>query len=469
MALIAAVAIGDLGATAWRAASSPAALGWRGIASAVLALAVAALAVVLVARRQDRARWDPPVLIGALGLLVGLRTIAVILIDAPLIVDWRHYHELAVQIAEGGAWFASRPTGYPMLLAGLYALFGPHPWLGELLNVGLGAAGGLLVYWLALQLSGSRAAGLAALLYAIAPAQVLMTTVLGSEIAHGVLLLAILAVVIRWPASALAAVAAGALLGASQYVRSTSMLLAPIVMAWSALAWDRWPSGLARAAALAAAFLLVLAPVLVWNAARGSPSLATSSFLGWQLLVGASQEHDGRYNVEDAALVTDARTELGDPASEERAYRFAADRYRDDPAGVFGLWVRKFPILWGDDHYGARWALYASPNPSLTTVNTLALLSQLAWAATAAFAALAVWAWSRPAPTRGIALLVVIVAAMAIAHLPLEANPRYHSPLVPIFCVLAGVGLAIAVGGPETGFRSAEGAVQESGHLAAGH
>lgn len=415
-------------------------VGNAGLAVSLLAVAAAGLALGWFIRRPPSAGSDRLALAVGLALLLSLRGVAVLLVDAPLIVDWLRYHDLAVSISQGGDWFASRPSGYSLLLATAYRLFGADPAVGEWLNLGLGAVSGALVYAVALRVAGSRAAGVALLLYAISPAEILMTTVLATELPYGALLIAAVFIVIAAPPAMLRAVAAGVVLGASQYVRATSQVLAPI-LAVTAGALAAPGRRLVIGLALGAAFVLSLAPVIGANLERsGVPSLSTSSFQAWQLLIGTNQEHDGRFNADDVALVG-GEDALGTPGAERIALRVALQRIADDPLGQVGLLVRKLPQVWGDAHYGARWAFHQDPAQEPRTTQTFVLLSQLAWALTAGLAAIGAWLAVGRARSR-LSVMVVTIVAFAVIHALGEANPRYHAPLVPIFCVLGGIGAA---------------------------
>jgi hypothetical protein len=438
---IATAAMGNLVADVTRLrAAVDVTVGAIGLAMILAGIVGAALLLIFVLMRPERAGIDPIALAVGMTVLVGLRLAAVLLIDAPLIVDWRHYHDLAVTISQGGDWFASRPTGYPMILALGYRIFGPNPVVGEWLNLLLGAVSGLLVYAVALRTAGSRVAGLALVLYAVAPAEILMTPVLGTEIAYGTFLIAALWAILAVPLTLVRAAAGGILLATSQYVRATSLVVAPfLTLAVARLGphGRRWAVGLV----FVGAFMAMLAPVIVANIERsGVPSLSTSSFQGWELLLGTNQRHDGRFNNDDVALVGGAGAP-GTPNAERIALDTAIRRIADDPVGIIGLAARKFPTVWGDAHYGARWAIYADAAQDPHTVFTAVLLSQLTWAAIALLAAVGAWR-SDASRWRTVGLIGLVIAVFALIHTLVEANPRYHAPLVPLFCVLAGIGAA---------------------------
>ena len=380
-----------------------------------------------------------------LGVLVGFRLVAIATINAPLIVDWLHYHEAAIQITQGGPWLTSRPPGLPLLLAPLYLLFGPHPILGEVVNVVAGGTAGAALFFVGRWVSGARAGGIALLLYAVAPSQILMSTVVGSEILYGAGLVAALAFVLHGTRLR-HALAAGAVFAAAQYVRATSLVLLPVLLG---IAWARsrrshpagaWSgrSGRNVAAALLA-FCIVLVPVAIANVGRiGWPSPSTSSFQNWELLLGTDQLHDGRFNADDVARVGG---DPGTPQAEAVAARLAWQQVTSDPLGTAGLFLRKFPQLWADEHYGARWALFENPAVDRGLVQVMVILSEAWLILVAGLGAIGLWRVRRRPPL-GVVAVAAMLVVYGIAMIPFEANPRYHAPMIPLLCILATLPLA---------------------------
>ena len=447
MAAVAACASVDLAIVlANNVSMSDATLGPLVTAAVVVAVvAVLALGWWFLRRPWAYRLGDRAWLALGLAVLVALRLVAIATINAPLIVDWLHYHEAAIQITRGGPWLTSRPPGLPLLLAPLYLLFGPHPILGEVVNVVAGAAAGVAVFLVGRWVSGTRAGGIALLLYAVAPSQVLMSTVVGSEILYGAGIVAALAFAIRGTRLRDALVA-GALLAATQYVRATSFVLLPVLLgiAWARSrpsnpvgAW-RWQSGRNVAAALLA-FCIVLVPVALANVGRvGWPSPSTSSFQNWELLLGTDQQHDGRFNAEDVARVGG---DPGTPQAETLAARLAWQQVTSDPLGTAGLFLRKFPQLWADEHYGARWALFENPGVDRGLVQAMVILSEAWLILVAGLGAVGLWRLRRRSPL-GLVAVAAMLVVYGIAMIPFEANPRYHAPMIPLMCILATLPLA---------------------------
>lgn len=409
--------------------ADPGRLAW------LLLLVPVAAAAAALARWAPRERASLLIVPALLGLHVGLRVLAVAIAPAPVVSDWARYHDLALEILASGPRLDVVPTGFPMLLAVAYGVGGADPGTGQLLQLVIGAAIGATVYVLAATAWDHRIAAVGLLLVAVAPSQILLGTVLASEPLYTLLLLLAVLVALRMPRAS-AAVGAGLLLGASQYVRSTSLALVPVVAAlgwwWGDGARPRWQAP----AILVATFLAVLVPVMAWNLAEvGAPTLSSSRVQNFSLLVGLNQEADGRFNLADFEAVG---SEYGTPSSEAIAGRLAAERLRSDPVGSIGLALRK-ARAWGDEDYGSFWAFGVADDRSVTSGVTV-LLSQAWWAVVTLLAAAAI---AFTTGNRLTQVTVLAIVAIGLVHLVLEAQGRYHAYVVPLVAILA----AAAIGG----------------------
>ena len=161
-AAAAVVLLGEKVSDNWRA--FPQFIDWTWLLVVVGTLAAAAVGLVGKLLRLPRHR-----LAVGLALAAGLRLGASLLIDAPLDRDWEQYHRFAERIAKGGDIWSNIPTGYSMVIAIPYSLFGPQPWIAEIANVVFGVATAWLVYRVALSVFGEPAAVAALFLFAIAP------------------------------------------------------------------------------------------------------------------------------------------------------------------------------------------------------------------------------------------------------------------------------------------------------------
>lgn len=429
----------------WR--DFPGDLGLVGVGVSGIVLGLAAIAM----RLYVRGSWSrPPRWLAmpwpGLALLLLTRAIAVVFVDAPLSSDPKFIHLLAVGVAQHGAnpIAAHRPMGYSTLLAGVYALFGPDPHLAELLNLALALITGLLLFGMTRHAFGRPAASAALVLYAIAPAQILLVLPPLTEILYGMLLVAAV-----WAATGLgrqgllAAVASGALLGLSEYVRPLSQALLGGFVLLPFLVRSSLRRAAPLGAAVVIAFVVVLTPLVAWNYSKfGEVSVSSSSYAGWSLFVGTNQKHNGMFNQDDAEILG-AQPGNSWWARSEAMGKLGVQRILDDPQGFAELAVRKFSILWSGEDYGVVWSMRDDKLDSRVPA-TLLFLGQAFYAGLMAMVA---WVLYRERHRRPLAaqLIVMMLLIVVVGHTFVEVQSRYHAYMIPLFCALGGLGLAGAL------------------------
>jgi 4-amino-4-deoxy-L-arabinose transferase-like glycosyltransferase len=173
-------------------------------------------------------------------------------------------------IASAGTPSAFRPPGYPLTLGGLYAVVGVHPQAGRALSALLGVVTVVLIAYLGRAVWGRRTGLVAGGIAAVFPPLVALNASLLSEALFLPLELAFALTLVmlarhpdrtRW---ALAAGAACALAALTRAVADAWMLIALAVILTAAVPGARkWRS----AAAAIAAFVIVLVPWTIRNAA----------------------------------------------------------------------------------------------------------------------------------------------------------------------------------------------------------
>lgn len=426
--------------------------GFVGLVAWLLPMLLIGAGIVSLRRVSEGtlARWTPA---APLVLLVLVRVGAILLAPTPLPADNdpRYLHELAVGVLDGGnPVVAPRPMGYSTLLATLYAAFGVHPFLAEILNLGAAALAGWALFTLVDRRWGRRAAALAVFVYAIVPSQVLLVTTIFTETVYAALLLSAIALAGRGVAANRTLVVAGAglVLALSQYVRPLSQAFLAIFAATPLLTARRWTRGAILAVAISCTFLVAVTPIVVNNATvHGALSLSSSSYGGWSLFVGANQEHDGRFNPDDQAILaaTPRRTVW---EQSERFGQLGIERITSDPAAFAELAVRKFRVLWADDTYAVSNA-FPGWEPMSIRHDALRMLSQTVYVGVVVLAALGFWQ-SRLDPSPVVLLLAGVLVIVAAAHIFVEVQPRYHAYIVPFLCAMAALPLAGRRQAPQT-------------------
>ena len=377
----------------------PGPYGRRGLAWTAAYL-LASLAVIgLAGRGALGIRFRGPALpLLIVTLAIAVRVALAVVADAPLYDENAIVHEQATGILDGACCFGHRPLGYPIVLAGAYALLGVGPSAIETLNIAFAAVTAWLVWEIGRITWGRPVAAVAATAYAVIPSQVLMALVPLTEPVYTMLVAGVIRAGIaldRRPMLAIAAVCA-ALLAVSQHVRATA---APLLVPLALLPWlVGWPlrRTLLRGALIGAIFALLLVPVIAYNlSTHGDLSISTSAYGGWSMYVGANREHGGQWNAEDAARLA------GFPGASwwersDHAGGLVVDRVMEDPLGSLTLLPTKFGTMWDSETYAASYALRDGPITREVHVGWLA--SQLFWASIAVLATLGM----RAARCRGI-------------------------------------------------------------------
>ena len=415
--------------------------------------------------RLPLARTDVWWLVAAVALALLLRIVWVLYATAdPLdgrFNDSVFYHVVAAHLAEGGGYtnpFTFLPTaqfapGYPFFLTGLYWLFGPHLTVAEVANAALGAATVGVLYLLALRLFDSRTARIAATLLAVFPGQILFASVLYSETLFTFLFVLglLLALVAReqTPGSGwLWLLAFGLVAGATALVRGAGLALLVIGPAYWALTRLDWRVTVQWSALAIVAAGLLIVPWTVRNLITMDAPLLISSSAGVNFWQG---HHAGASGGDDQSpgQLLERYGPLTEPGAEVRVsnagYREGLRFAVTNPGEELLLIGKKFRALylngdivaldineWSGQRpfiaSGLRSALKALSDSFYYAVFFVAMLAPLRWAAQRG---------------RGPLLPLLAFTALTLGHVVLFfGSPRYHFPMIPLFCLLAGWMLA---------------------------
>lgn len=319
---------------------------------------------------EDRTRWDAR-WVGLLALLTRLGVVAWAWNRVPPTADGVFYDQVARRIAQGLGYtwlwpdgsvtFAAHyPVGYPAALGGAYALAGPHPGFGMLLNAAVGALGcwamhGLLLESITLWIRPGvrdgvklrRVAWAVGLFASLSPTLLLYTPALMTEgmVASLLALAARTALALRrrelvpW----LGAIGLVSLCAAATLVRPQSILFAPVLgfaaQGGSIHAKRAWLLG---AATFVATVLLCL-PWTFRNCERMERCVFVSANGGWNLLIGTFEEGDGAWVPLEGERVPASCRDVFAEAAKDSCFKAAARRrIVADPL----TWVSLAPAKW---------------------------------------------------------------------------------------------------------------------------
>ena len=377
--------------------------------------------------------------------------------------DTVFYDASARALANGKGFisFAQKPTaqwpiGYPGLIALIYVLFGQHLVAAKALNVFLGAATVLGVYFLGSKVFDKRVGLAAAALLAFFPSQVFFSTLLMTEVLFTALLVLMAYLVARWtledprpPAYRLLAL--GVLMGYMAIVRGEgSVLIGGVVLLWWVVLRS-WRRVLRPVSLLVAGVLLVIMPWTVRNLIQMDAPVLISTAVGSALWQG---HHQGVYDPNDIPFPTkfyDRYSDVPYPRREilanNAAIRDALDFIVHNPGEEARLLAKKAYHLFREDAIGLVWieangtrdSVPQSSEEQLATVANAYYFVVLGWVA------LTVPFWFSLSDRRRLLLLVLLLVWTG-NHLVFIPNPRYHFPLVPIFAILAAQGALVLWG-----------------------
>ncbi len=397
----------------WTRFSGP--IGLRNLV-VLVALGALGLAGLVGVARLPR-RWA---LVVAVGALLVTRVAALIWVEPELVRDMQAYDSLARGVLAGECCFGVRPMGYPMLLAIPYSLGLP----GELVGFVFALAAAPLLWLLGRAVADERSGAVAVYIYAVTPSLALFSGVLMTETVYATALLAALAPFVSGVRASSGALS-GLVLGVSQYIRATSIYLAPVFLiamirrrAWKAVG------------AFSALLLVALLPVIV-----ATGGVSTSTIGGLSLMMGTNQASDGWYNEPDVALYST----WGDDR-ERRAVDEAVRRVAGDPRGFAELAVRKSHAMWTQEYYGVTFAL-TDAGASEADQAAAFLASQFVYTLVLIAAVWTAWRLRYDRPVLVWLILGIFVTVGAI-HVFTEVQPRYHAYVVPLFIVLAAPAIA---------------------------
>lgn len=375
--------------------------------------------------------------------------------------DEMHYHELAQSLVEGRGFFlegrpsAMRPPLYPLLVAGLYGLFGVGNFQAvrafQLLLGLVTAWGGFLLG----RLLYNRQVGLwAAGLVAFYPPLLGIALFLYTETLFAFWVVW-LGLAIGWALRAESLwrwVLVGLLLALGALTRSVLWPFAPVLAGLILLLWQKvgWTRRLAGAGGMLAAFALLVAP-WSWRCSQLEQTFIVIDTIGGRNLMMGNYEYTPLDRAWDAISVQGEKAwyavlrreypQFGTLTQGQRdklALRYAVRYMLEHPGQTLKRCIVKFFNFWQLERTVAagleRGWLGGWSRPAVLAW-TAVLCGSYAGAMLAAAAGLVL----RPPPDRRTMIVVLsLVGFVCLVHTVVFAHSRYHLPLAPLELVFAG-------------------------------
>ena len=398
-------------------------------------------------------RTETWVLAGILLVAAGMRLAAAGAIPSPLESDYLVYWNYAVSLAEGrgivrpdGTPTAHHSIGYPIVLGALFAAFGASIAVVKALNVVLGVASVLFGYLSARRIFGSpEAAALGALILAVYLEASVYYAYAAKENLMIFLLMAQLVLAshageegaARFWNPALFGVATGWLI----VTGNAAIAFLPGFIAITFFAQGADPARTARYMLIAGmAGLLTVAPVLVRNhLAFGGWSVNTNG--GFNLYIGNNPDATAYHmNIEDTpmgpywqGLIRD----LGERGAANHLGEIAMRHMIENPGRTLRLALEKAVAFWEPPtHAGLR-----DEGPVALLARRLWLVQYIGIALLCVAALFRIRDQWRP-----IGSILLMAAGYTAVHMVFYVIYRYRLPIMPMLCLLAGLGACTLLG-----------------------
>jgi Flp pilus assembly protein TadD len=372
------------------------------------------------------------------------------------LIDADYYDFLGERLSRGEGFSDPvfwQPPLYPVLLGGLYAVLGHQLLWPRLLQLVLGAIMAALCCNLAVRATGQRWAGLAAgLLVALhGPLIFYEGELLPTALATFLGTLALWLSLAENPSKARAAMSGAAIGLGALAVAPTLLLVLPI---GGRLLRSRRALGLS---CIAACVLCVL-PATISNRVRGGEWIAISSNGGVNFWIGNNADADQTIAIRPGAgweqLVEEpTRRGFRTPGKHDAYFYQKAGRWcTSQPGACFQnfVWKARLLLVSRELPRNEDLAVIRKDSPVLSVLAPQVGGAALPYALLLPLAAAgAVYAWRE----RNRLLVSVLAAAGALALAPVMffVTGRYRTPLAPMLCILAAMGLVALVTRPARG------------------
>ncbi len=173
----------------------------------------------------------------------------------------------------------------------------------------------------------------------------------------------------------------------------------------------------------------------------------TTASFGYNLMVGLNIESKGGWNETDSSFLSKKFAETGSAQEAHIACRnVALSRLEKHPVGIANLVFQKYTLLWENDDYGSYWnLLFLKQQDNLTPernefMNNITIWNNIYYMICVYLSLLAgIYLWfGRKVGTEHV--LVLYFIGIAILHMFLESQSRYHYNILPVFALLASAG-----------------------------
>lgn len=420
-----------------------------------------AIGLFFFSRRQSEI-W-PGCIVAVILVGLALRLVWVFAFPTLPESDYLVNHQIARQLSRGEYQNGyPRSIGYPIFLGFLYRLY-PDPVMGRLLNAVLGAGSIWLCYLIGNRLHLGRGSLAAAAVMAFLPNEIMLSSVLCTEICGMTFFLAAILGILRLRAVRNAAAAGWAGFGFGMAILFRPNLLAfiPLIVGLTlALRPVRLKGRLGLLGVYCAGILAPSILIAGWHiAVSGIWTLKPLSnpSAAYTLLSGTNVASGGTYQAEEASLYWD----WPEAQRTNRSLQTAWERISGNPGAFIDLVGVKMKRMLADGAYGFDKGAFGVSGRPLGVAMYRWRYAARAGAQTYYLAVVglaALYLAFGPRDQRGLRRILLLALLLAIApHVLLESQPRYQHVLYPMLVLAAGQGVALlGRGSPDSEARKAE-------------
>lgn len=383
-----------------------------------------------------------------------LRFAFVSLVHPVPVSDFAWYYQHAVQLLHGQGYTTNGyptafwPLGWPYFLAGVFAVFGTHVYVGEVTQAVLGSLTAGLVFLIAQRVAGTAAGIASGIIYAILPSAVEWCAVLASEPLYTFLWALVTYIWVRVAPDEYGWFAfSGILAGAAALVRPTALLLWGVLLIYLFFSTKHrtLKSVLLPPLIVLCFTAATVAPDLIRNYRVFHAFVLISNNGGPTLWSGNNPYYRpgdwSLYNDRLQKMTEDPRTEL---EADKIASRMAIDYIKSHPRRIAALALPKLKPLYANDDDGP--IQYAFETTRSTPAGRAVLIINRAIyypMLLLAFAGLILCMRSSRTTAKGVhpawMLVFLCILYNTLPFVILPAYDRYHFPSLPYFAVFAGI------------------------------
>lgn len=344
--------------------------------------------------------------------------------------------------------------GYPLTLAALFQLPGDDVAWARALNVAAGLALVAGVYYLGSRLWDRRAGLFGAAIIALFPGHVFFSSLVLTEPLFTALAVGVLCLTVAWTlgrdAAHLRVVALGLAAGALAMVRPEGIVFVAVIVGTWLLVHRSWRRVAAYTGLLALGMAVLFVPWTVRNAIQLDAPIAGTTGLGQVLIQAHHEAADGypKYWIANELWLRYEDVPL--PEREIRinntGLRESLEYAVDHPGRELELMPQRFAAFYRGDRGALVWNRVDNPNGeraiSLDAADSWGIVSDAYYYAVLGVALFALPFWLRRSRGQHLLLWGPIAIYSAMWFFLFVGESRYHVPLLPVFALLAGVGLA---------------------------